>query len=217
MTNDGFFKLICLNTPYEELKKEVARVFAKFPKIKPAFYNNHRVEMQFVFPLSFPLSNDIQSEPISIVVTPKKDINDVLEKEIITSKNSLYKSHLNIPFTHQRYVDYEYAMHKNNKHTGSKPYLYKDVNQFINLDSVKNKFLKPAKKTWVGKKVWNEHLLAIQEKDYWFNLDVLFDVQLGKDNSNDVSFTYNNSRIVQINGGLGDKFSYSATIYESQA
>ena len=217
VTNDGFFKLIYLNTPYEELKKEVARVFAKFPKITPAFYNNHRVEMQFVFPLSFPLSNDIQSEPISIVVTPKKDINDVLEKEIITSKNSLYKSHLNIPFTHQRYVDYEYAMHKNNKHTGSKPYLYKDVNQFINLDSIKNKFLKPAKKTWVGKKVWNEHLLAIQEKDYWFNLDVLFDVQLGKDNSNDVSFTYNNSRIVQINGGLGDKFSYSATIYESQA
>ena len=108
-------------------------------------------------------------------------------------------------------------MHKNNKHTGSKPYLYKDVNQFINLDSIKNKFLKPAKKTWVGKKVWNEHLLAIQEKDYWFNLDVLFDVQLGKDNSNDVSFTYNNSRILQINGGLGDKFSYSATIYESQA
>ena len=217
VTNDGFFKLIYLNTPYEELKKEVARVFAKFPKITPAFYNNHRVEMQFVFPLSFPLSNDIQSEPISIVVTPKKDINDVLEKEIITSKNSLYKSHLNIPFTHQRYVDYEYAMHKNNKHTGSKPYLYKDVNQFINLDSIKNKFLKSAKKTWVGKKVWNEHLLAIQEKDYWFNLDVLFDVQLGKDNSNDVSFTYNNSRIVQINGGLGDKFSYSATIYESQA
>ncbi|MDB9956375.1 gliding motility protein RemB, partial [Flavobacteriaceae bacterium] len=217
VTNDGFFKLIYLNTPYEELKKEVARVFAKFPKITPAFYNNHRVEMQFVFPLSFPLSNDIQSEPISIVVTPKKDINDVLEKEIITSKNSLYKSHLNIPFTHQRYVDYEYAMHKNNKHTGSKPYLYKDVNQFINLDSIKNKFLKPAKKTLVGKKVWNEHLLAIQEKDYWFNLDVLFDVQLGKDNSNDVSFTYNNSRIVQINGGLGDKFSYSATIYESQA
>ena len=217
VTNDGFFKLIYLNTPYEELKIEVARVFAKFPKITPAFYNNHRVEMQFVFPLSFPLSNDIQSDPISIVVTPKKDINDVLEKEIITSKNSLYKSHLNIPFTHQRYVDYEYAMHKNNKHTGSKPYLYKDVNQFIDLDSIKNKFLKPAKKTWVGKKVWNEHLLAIQEKDYWFNLDVLFDVQLGKDNSNDVSFTYNNSRIVQINGGLGDKFSYSATIYESQA
>ena len=217
VTNDGLFKLIYLNTPFEELKKEVARVFAKFPKITPAFYNNHRVEMQFVFPLSFPLPNDIQSDSISIVVTPKKDINDVLEKEIITSKNSLYKSHLNIPFTHQRYVDYEYAMHKNNKHTGSKPYLYKDVSQFINLDSLKNKFLKPAKQTWVGKKVWNEHLLAIQEKDYWFNLDVLFDIQLGKDNSNDVSFTYNNSRILQINGGLGDKFSYSATIYESQA
>ena len=108
--------------------------------------------MQFVFPLSFPLLNDIQSDPISIVVTPKKDINDVLEKEIITSKNSLYKSHLNIPFTHQRYVDYEYAMHKNNKHTGSKPYLYKDVSQFINLDSIKNKFLKPQKKRGLVKK-----------------------------------------------------------------
>jgi hypothetical protein len=217
VTNDGFFKLIYLNTPFEELKKEVARVFAKFPKITPAFYNNHEVEMQFVFPLSFPFSNNKQSDSISIVETPKKDINEVLEKETITSKNPLYKSHLNIPFTHQRYVDYEYAMHRNNNHTSGKPYLYKDVNKFINLDSIKNKFLKPVKQTWAGKKVWNEHLLAIQGKDYWFNLDVLFDVQLGKDNSDDVSFTYSNSRILQINGGLGDKFSYSATIYESQA
>ena len=31
------------------------------------------------------------------------------------------------------------------------------------------------------------------------------------------SFTYNNSRILRINGGLGKQFSYSATIYESQA
>ena len=31
------------------------------------------------------------------------------------------------------------GINKNNKHTGSKPYLYKDVNQFINLDSIKNK------------------------------------------------------------------------------
>tara|TARA_R110001632_G_scaffold44744_2_gene113617 strand:- start:735 stop:2828 length:2094 start_codon:yes stop_codon:yes gene_type:complete len=220
VNSEGVFKLIYVNSPYQELKNEVARVFSKFPIIEPASYNNHNVEMQFVFPLVFPLLDDPEPELIYNYepqkVEVKKDINKVVKKEISNTIDPVHKSHLNVPFTHQRYVDYEYAMHKNNTHSASKPYLYKDVNQFINLDSIKNQFLKPEKETWLGKKLWNEHLLSIQGEDYWFNLDFLVDVQLGKDNSDDVSFTYNNSRILQINGGLGEQFSYSATIYESQ-
>ena len=218
VTNEGEFKLIFVNTPYKELKAEVARTFSKFPKIVPAKYNNHDVEMQFIFPLVFPLVDDPEPEINYVYEPEKKDLNKVVKKrQELDSNFPVHASQLNIPFTHQRYVDYEYALHKTNgTHTASKPYLYSDINKYINLDSIKSQFLKPEVQTWVGRKLWNEHLLKVQEEDYWFTADLLLDFEYGKDNS-DVSFTYNNSRVLQLNGGLGSQFSFSATIYESQA
>ena len=58
-------------------------------------------------------------------------------------------------------------------------------------------------------------MLQVKHKDYWITADFLLDVQFGKDNSN-VKYTYNNSRILQVNGGLGKNFAFSSTIYESQ-
>ena len=213
VTNEGEFQLIFVNTPYKELKAEVERTFSQFPKIEPAKYNNHNVEMQFVFPL------EENAEPeIDYVYEPQKeDLNEVVQKQkVLDSQFPIHNSQLNIPFTHQRYVDYEYALHKTKgSHTASKPYLYSYVNQYLALDSVKSQFLKSEVQTWVGRKLWNEHLLKVQEEDYWFTADFLLDLQFGKDNS-EVSYTYNNSRILQLNGGLGNQFSFSATIYESQ-
>ena len=218
VTNEGEFKLIFGNIPYKELKEEVARTFSKFPKITPAKYNNHDVEMQFIFPLVFPLVDDPEPEINYVYEPEKEDLNEVVKKrQQLDSNFPIHTSQLNIPFTHQRYVDYEYALHKTNgTHTASKPYLYNEVNKYINLDSIKSQFLKPEVQTWVGRKLWNEHLLKVQEEDYWFTADLLLDFEYGKDNS-DVSFTYNNSRVLQLNGGLGSQFSFSATIYESQA
>jgi len=217
VTSEGTFKLIYVNTPYKELKEEVARTFAKFPKVEPAKYNNHNVEMQFIFPLVFPLEDDPEPEIDYVYEPQKEDLSKVVKKQSkLDAQFPIHTSQLNIPFTHQRYVDYEYALHKaKGTHTSTKPYLYKEINQYINLDSTKSIFLKPEIQTWTGKKLWNEHLLKVQGEDYWFTMDFLLDVQFGKDNS-DVSFTYNNSRVLQLNGGLGKQFSYSATIYESQ-
>lgn len=218
VTSEGKFKALYVNSPYAELKKEVERVFSLFPQIEPAKYNNHNVEMQFVFPLVFPLVDDPEPEIIYHYEPQKEDFNDVVKKQNFQLDNfPIHRSQLNIPFTHQRYVDYEYALHKTNgSHTASKPYLFNDIDKLINLDSVKSQFLKPEITSWVGRKLWNEHLLSVQEEDYWFTMDFLLDVQLGKDNSDEVSFTYNNSRILRVNGGLGSQFSFSATIYESQ-
>ncbi|MFD2567197.1 gliding motility protein RemB [Pseudotenacibaculum haliotis] len=217
VTNTGEFKLIYVNSPYKELKEEVDRVFKSFPRIQPAQYNNHNIEMQFVFPLVFPLEDDPEPVIIDSYEPQKEDLNEVVKKQSFKDVEfPIHTSQLNIPFTHQRYVDYEYAMHKKGKHTASKPYLFNDVNQLINLDSTKTQFLKPEVQTWVGRKLWNEHLLSVQEEDYWFTMDFLLDLQFGKDDS-DVSFTYNNSRILRVNGGFGKNFSFSATIYESQA
>ncbi|PCH52016.1 MAG: gliding motility protein RemB, partial [Flavobacteriaceae bacterium] len=51
VSTSGNFNVIYVNSPYKELKEEIARVFTTFPKITPAQYNNHPIEMQFVFPL----------------------------------------------------------------------------------------------------------------------------------------------------------------------
>jgi hypothetical protein len=107
-------------------------------------------------------------------------------------------------------------MHKaKGTHTASKPYTYSEVSEYYDLTKEKKQFLKPNKKTWVGNKIWNEHLLQIKKKDYWFTVDFLLDTQLGKDNSN-LAYTFNNSRIVQVNGEILDKISFSTTYYESQ-
>ncbi|MFY0602564.1 MAG: gliding motility protein RemB [Flavobacteriaceae bacterium] len=219
VSNKGEFKLIYINSPYEELKKEVERTFGIFPKVKPATYNNHNIEMQFVFPLSFPLN--AESEEVIVVEKekkPKLDLKEAIANTITVDSIFLEdQSQLNIPFTHQNYVDYEFALHKaSGTHTASKPYIYSEMNKYFDITKQKKQFLKPETKSWLGRKLWNEHLLQVKEKDYWFTLDFLFDVQLGKDNSDEVSYTYNNSRIFRINGGFGKNLSYSATIFESQ-
>ncbi|MCI2229361.1 gliding motility protein RemB [Polaribacter sp. MSW13] len=218
VTVEGDFKLIYINTPYQEIKTEIERAFKIFPRITPAWYNNHSIEMKFVLPITFPIDKNATENKIRPQNDKlKEDLFEVVEKTRIADSSFLeHNSQLNIPFTHQRYVDYEFALHKQKgTHTASKPYLYSEIGKYYNLTEEKKKFLKPMAKTWVGNKIWNEHLLQVKKKDYWFTLDFLLDVQLGKDNSNQ-TYTYNNSRIMSVNGGFGDKLSYSATIYESQ-
>ena len=221
VTKKGAFKVIYVNTPYKEIKKEIERVFTDFPNIIPAKFNNRAIEMQFELPIVFPFKEntviDVVKQKEQAPKT-KEDLFRIVEKNSIADATFLaHNSQLNIPFTHQRYVDYEFALHKaNGTHTASKPYVYSEINTYLDLTAQKQQFLKPEIKTWLGNKIWNEHLLQVKRKDFWLTLDFLVDVQLGKDNS-DVAYTYNNSRILTVNGGLGNKFSYSATVYESQA
>lgn len=215
VTNTGDFKLIYINSPYKELEDEVKRVFEMLPVISPAKYNNNDVEMRFALPLNFPLQigNEIAVEVVKLDPEKKEiPISNTTDKSIFIE----HKSQLNIPFTHHRYINYDYALNKAaNAHTAVKPYVYNNVNAVYDLDAEKSQFLKPDETTYLGKKLWNEHLLEVRGEGYWFNLDFLLDVQFGKDNSN-VSYTFNNSRNLTVNGGLGNGFSFSATIYESQ-
>jgi len=214
VTNSGSFKLIYINSPYKELKEEVDRVFAMLPVISPAKFNNNAIEMRFALPLNFPLQ--IGNDVVEDVVTQTSIQKNSVTNSFVKNQFIAHKSQLNIPFNHQRYINYEYALHKNlNSHTAVKPYAYNTVNSVYDLDAEKSRFLKPEQTSWLGRKLWNEHLLEVKGDGYWFNLDFLVDVQLGKDNS-DVSYTFNNTRALTINGGLGKDLSFSATVYESQ-
>jgi len=216
VNTSGDFKVIYVNSPYKELKEEVERVFTTLPKITPAKYNNHPIEMQFVFPLSIPLENNISEE-----IVKKEVIVEVIQpiKEIVSviTKNTLFPEHtseLNIPFTHTEYSSYDFYLNQaENSHTAVKPYMYSEVTKHIDLDAQKNKLIKP-KSTWFGKKLLNEHMAFVKGENFWFTVDPGVDLQVGKD-SEDIN-TFNNTRSIHINGAIGKKFSFSTSFYESQ-
>jgi len=216
VNTSGNFNVIYVNSPYKELKEEIERVFTTFPKITPAKYNNHPIEMQFVFPLSIPLENNIQEEiskkevKVNVLVQKKETVKKV-------AKNNFYPEHksaLNIPFTNNTYNTYNYYLNENeNSHSSVKPYIYSEVGKYVDLDALKSKLNLP-KTTWFRKKLLNEHMAVIEGKDYWITFDPMVDLQLGKDSNG--TKTYNNTRAIQINGGIGSKFNFSTNFYESQ-
>ena len=127
-----------------------------------------------------------------------------------------HQSELNIPFVNFNYNEYDFYLHSSeNSHTASKPYIYSELSKYVNLDDLKKPLFKD-KSTWLGKKFWNEHLVNIQGENFWFTINPVFDLQIGKDNSDEVDYTYNNTRALQIQGGLGKNLSFSTSFYESQ-
>jgi len=102
-----------------------------------------------------------------------------------------------------------------NSHTASKPFMYEDASKYYDFKAKKDELLIEAN-SWGKRKLLNEHLVQIQGKDYWFTLDPVFDLQVGKDSDADFNTTFNNTRGIYIQGGLGSKLSFSASVYESQ-
>jgi hypothetical protein len=134
-----------------------------------------------------------------------------------TFSNPQFKSHLNIPFSHSYYSQFDDEMNQvgANNHTGSKPYAYAEVSKYYDLTAENQKLLK-NKQGWWGKKLWNESLVQIQGEDYWFTLNPILDLQFGKSDPSVSSYTYVNTRGIQFNGGLGSQLNFTTTIYESQ-
>lgn len=129
-----------------------------------------------------------------------------------------HSSVLRIPFTHEAYSYYDYYMGLGGteSHTAVKPYAYKEVNRYLNLDG-QVLALQTGSKTWLGRKLFNEHLVQVKDEDFWFDADFMVDLSLGKDNSEQIDYTYNNSRIFKVQGGLGKNFNFYAIVYETQA
>lgn len=211
VTKEGKFEVLYVNTMYPELEEEVKRVFSTLPVIQPPTYNARPIDERYQFPINIPLSDNNKKV---VVVEDKKDIQDA----ILTPANTIYpefQSELNVPFVHQEYDDIIYHLNKNdNTHTASKPYVYNEVKPYIDLEAKRSKILK-NRESWGGRKLHNEHLALVKGENYWFTLDPVFDLQIGKDNS-DLDYTYNNTRGLQIQGALGKKFSFSTSFYESQ-
>ena len=61
-----------------------------------------------------------------------------------------------------------------------------------------------------------ENLVAIQGEGYWFTVNPILDLRIGKDTESKSSNTFVNTRGVKVDGGLGEQLTFSTSIFESQ-
>lgn len=222
----GTFKVLFTDAAFPELIDETKRVFAALPKVEPAKYSGKPTYAKYSIKIAIPLAKPTPYGAVAVVENVSKDKtidpnSESKEYEKIVYKkfeNPQFKSHLNIPFTHNNYGQFDYALNQvgTNNHTASKPYSYAEVSKYYDLNGVyKQNMLK--KQSWFGRKIWNENLVAIQGEQYWFTMNPIFDFRLGKDfSSKIVDNTFVNTRGIQIQGGLGEQLFFSTSIFESQ-
>jgi hypothetical protein len=121
-----------------------------------------------------------------------------------------------LPFSYQFYQKFNAEVYSVNTsfHTSLKPYLKDSV---INhrYDQLMQLGVDSNYKSWVLRKLFNEHLFDERTKEYTFYADYLPDLQLGRDFSDKVT-TYLNTRGYQLGGTIGDKFSFYSSGYEDQ-
>tara|TARA_R110002050_G_scaffold57866_1_gene130111 strand:- start:13878 stop:15977 length:2100 start_codon:yes stop_codon:yes gene_type:complete len=220
----GQFRVIYIDAMYDELKTEVKRVFLSFSKIKPATYNGRKTYKQYSIPIKIPL---VDQTVITQDLAKEKDVSkleqqakaefDKVNDDLKVFENEAYNSQLNIQFTHSDYSRFDRQMNLigTNSHTASKPFVYEEVSKYYDFKAENKKLLKETD-TWGGRKLWNEHLVQLQGKDYWFTIDPIFDLEIGKDTDADFNTTYNNTRGFLVQGGLGKKFNFYASVFESQ-
>ncbi|MBF8151192.1 gliding motility protein RemB [Winogradskyella sp. F6397] len=227
VNKDGEFKAIYTDAIYDELKEESKRVFDSLPKIQPATYNGNPTFVQYSISISIPLVEPVENTVLptdEVNLTAKDSLNATLSSEFDDVNKAIqdyekleYNSELNIPFTHSYYARFDDEMNAigTNSHTAAKPFLYSDVARYYDIKAEKESLSKDTD-SWLGRKVFNEHLVEIQGKDYWFTVDPILDLQVGKDSEADFNSTWNNTRGVNIQAGLGKRFNLTASVYESQ-
>ncbi len=199
-TKEGAFQVLYVKTTHPELKQAVEQVFDNISAFNPATYNGHPIDQQFI--LSYPIDKSSKDKPA------------VSRRKMTGSHNPLYDTPILIPYSQHTYRHLDPYENSSNAHTAVKPYTYKEVQPTIDFDSVQ-KALEMDKTSWFGRKFWNENMLIIQDDNYWFHLDPIADLQVGKDNSDNTS-TYNNTRAVRVEGGLGKNLAFSSTLFENQ-
>jgi len=228
VTDTGNFKVIYVDANDEALVTESKRVFDKMPKITPATYNGNPTYTKYTIKIGIPLQSaaqmqaekeaKAQAEKNSNIYKPNnKPLTELDSIKFKKFDNPQFESHINIPFSHSYYAQFDAEMNQvgANNHTGSKPYAYTDVNKYYNLEDAKKAIAK-NKQDWWGRKLWNENFVEIKGEDYWFTLNPIFDLQLGKSDPGESKSTFINTRGIQFNGGLGKELNFTTTIYESQ-
>ena len=223
----GTFKVLYIDAPYESLKSETKRVFASLPKIKPATYSGRATYSKFTLKIAIRLEEPtafgtekelfVQDKTNSKLIDNSKELTEYDAIVYKPFENPQFKSKGNIMFSHQNYGVFDALLNQvgSNNHTASKPYSYEEVAKYYDFESVNQAYLK-QKESWFGRKMWNENLVAIQGENYWFTVNAVLDLRIGKDTESQASNTFVNTRGVKVDGALGEQLTFSTSIFESQ-
>ena len=231
VTDKGAFSVQYVDANDKGLIEESKRVFAMMPKVSPATYNGKPTYSKYTIKIAIPLESraEIQvnkeaaeeaAKNSNKYVKNTKELNEVEGIKYQDFDQPQFESHINIPFSHSYYAQFDDEINQvgANNHTSSKPYAYAEVNKYYNFKEVAKTIQKP-KSTWLGKKFWNENFVELKGEEYWFTLNPIVDLQLGKSQSNitdNSNATFINTRGIQFNGGLGKTVNFTTTLYESQ-
>ena len=222
----GKFKTVYVETDYNELKEETQRVFNSLEKVKPTQYAGKKTFSQYTIRIKIPLEKPIINQDEIYQNSPKTNESAIDNSKILTEfdsiktytfKNPHYKSTLNMPFTHLNYSVFDALLNQvgSNNHTASKPYSYAEVSKYYDIEAAEQLLAKNASGWW-ARKLWNENLVTIQGERYWFIINPILDLRIGKDFDSEKSNTFINTRGVSVQAGLGNELVFSTSIYESQ-
>lgn len=220
----GTFKVQYVDAIYPELMSESKRVFGMLPKVKPAMSNGKPAFAKYTLKIAIPLKDpnevlptEYQTKSDSIKANRNKvlaEFDSIVQKKF---DNPVYQSGLNIPFSHRNYSQFDSSVNQvgSNNHTGSKPLMYSEVAPYYDFKTVNEKLMRNTD-TWFGKKLFNENFFQVQGDGYWITLNPIIDLQFGKSTPSDLNYTYQNTRGLQVQAGLGKNLFLTSTIYESQ-
>ena len=132
----------------------------------------------------------------------------------------LQAQHFFLPLSNDVQLLYEPSLNRisSSAHTSVKPYLGKDLREFTPYDSLNKVILRDVKfnKTWLGRKLFKEHLLQVEEDDYKIYLDPAFELSAGYDLAADKNKNFlMNTRGFYLQGSIGDRFCFNASFYEN--
>ncbi|SDJ32130.1 hypothetical protein SAMN04487898_102260 [Pedobacter sp. ok626] len=125
---------------------------------------------------------------------------------------------VNIPYSYQFYQKLNKSVYDVNSrsHSAIKGFYADDsllVNRYQELMEMGVDSLN--KRSWVRRKLTEEHLFNFKGEDYTVYADYLPDLQIGRDFKNGMT-TWKNTRGFQIGGTVGDKFSFYTNGFENQ-
>lgn len=226
VNSEGKFIMQYSDAAYPELNEEIKRVFNEMKPVGPPTYAGNPTYSRYSIRINIPLQDPVQArlakeeaakKSTSEFKVNKNELDEYDNIKYEKFSNPQFQSHLNIPFSHSNYAQFDAALNQvgSNNHTASKPFTYSEVNKYYNLEEANQKLMK-NKTGWWGRKFWNENLVAIQGKEYWFTMNPILDLRVGKSSPSEASYTYQNTRGLQIQGGLGKQLNFTTSIYESQ-
>ena len=226
VTSEGKFRVQYVDAPKLTLADEARRVFDGLPTVSPPTYNGvptyARYTIRLVFPkdakpASIPVKQGAPSASQAATKAPEPDHPEFDAIVYQTFQNPQFRSHLNVPFSHTNYARFDDEMNRmgTNSHTASKPFTYAEVSKYFDFDAEAQQ-LKMNSGSWLERKLFDENTVQIQGDGYWFTLDPLFDLRVGRNTPGDVKYSYVNTRGIRVQGGIGETIDFTTSIFESQ-